>query len=223
MQNLVHYLRRQKKLLALLILTMLWLSLFPAWVHRVTAKPLDDAITLSPSGTINREIEVAIPEHYEINLVFERASLPFQELKTLLGDWAYRDGQPIPSGVRVPVRWSLKKLHDGSIAASGENDTFGAIAWSAAEVDRKVGGFRVKPGRYLFNAQVLHDVPALAHIGTRLSINLPSKASSTWQMTLVWWGSIASYIVVWPAAAVIAMLLILQAGRSFFSARAART
>lgn len=211
------FLFAQRKLIALLVVVALWLLLFPIWVQWVTAKPLDEAVTLTPRGTISKEIRVVIPENYELNLVFERANVPFEQLKTLLGDWAYQDGKPIPSGVRVPIRWALKEIPRGSIAASGEIDTFGSIAWSATEVDRQVGRVHVAPGRYLFTAEVLRDVPELAPIKTRISMQLRPKASSTWQITLVWWGSIANFILFWPAAIIIALILLWRAGLTFRS------
>jgi hypothetical protein len=211
------FLIEQRKLVVLLVMIALWLSLFPLWVRWVTEKPLDEVITLSPRGTISKEVRVVIPENYELNLVFERANLPFEQLNSLLGDWAYKDGKPIPSGVRVPIHWVLAELPSGSTAASGEIDSFGSIAWSAAEVDRQVGHIKVVPGRYLFTAEILRDVPELAHIKTRLSMQLHSKSSSTWQITLVWWGGIVNIIAVWPAAIVIALVLLRRAGQTFRS------
>lgn len=211
------FLLKQRKLVALLIMIVLWLSLFPIWVHWVTERPLDEVITLSPRGTISKEIRVVIPEHYELNLVFERANVPFEQLKILLGDWAYKDGKPIPSGIRVPIRWGLKEVPGGSMSTSGEIDSFGSIAWSAAEVDRQIGRIKVAPGRYLFTAEILRDVPELAHIKTRLSMQLHPKASSTWQITLVWWGGIVNFFVAWPAAIIIALVLLWRAGLTFRS------
>lgn len=206
------FLYQHRKLVALLVMIALWLSLFPIWVRWVTANPLDEAITLAPRGSIKKEIRIVIPENYELNLVFERGNVPFEQLKALLGDWAYKDGQPIPSGVRVPIKWELEEVPAGTIAASGEVDSFGSIAWSAAEVDRQVGGIRVAPGRYLFTAEILRDVPELAHINTRLSMQLHPKVSSTWQVTLVWWGSIANLFFVWPAAIIAALVLLWRVG-----------
>ncbi len=211
------FLANQWKLIAFLVVIALWLSLFPIWSRWVTANPLDEAITLAPRGAINREIRVVIPEHYDLNLVFERANIPFEELKTLLGDWAYKDGKPIPSGMRVPIRWILKTVSSGSVVASGEIDSFGTITWSSTEVYRQVGHLRVAPGRYIFSAEILGDVPELAHIKTRLSMELHPKASSTWQITFAFWGSIANFFLVWPAAVIIVLMLLWRAFLIFHS------
>lgn len=202
------FLFEQRKLVALLAVIVLWLSLFPIWVHWITASPLDDAITLSPRGKISKEIRMVIPESYALNLVFECSNIPCEQLKTLIGHGGYKDGKPIPSGVKVPIRWALKEVPGGSVIASGEIDSFGSIAWSATEVYRHVGGFRVAPGRYLFTAEILRDVPELAHIKTHLSMQLPSDGFSTWQMSLVWWGSIANLLLIGPVAIIIAIILL---------------
>lgn len=203
----------QRKLIAFLVMIGLWLSLFPIWADKITANPLDEMITLAPRGTISREVHIVIPESYQLSLVFERANISPEQLKILLGDWKYnKDGEPIPSGVRVPIRWSLKAEPGGTIAASGEIDSFGSTSWSAIDVDRQVGHIRVMPGRYLFEAEILRDVPELAHIKTRIAMHLHPKTSSTWQITLVWWGSIANVLLVWPAAIVLALILLWRAG-----------
>ena len=206
------FLFEQRKLIALLVVIALWLWLFPKWVNWVTAKPLDEVITLAPRGSICKEIRVVIPEIFELNLVFERANLPFEQLKSLLGMPSYTaDKIPIPSGVRVPVKWALKDLSGASIAASGEVDSFSSDSWSATEVGRQVDHVRVAPGRYLFTAEILRDVPELAHIKTRLSMQLHPKTSSTWQMSFVVWGSLAYVLLVLPAAVAIVLDLLWHA------------
>lgn len=211
------FLSNQRTLVALFLGIALWLSLFQIWARWVTASPLDEVITLAPRGLVNKGIHVVIPEKYMLNLVFERGDVPYQKLKVLLGDWAYKDGKPIPSGVIVPIRWALKDLPDGAVVASGEIDAFGSIAWSPTEVDREVGHVQVAPGKYEFSAEILRDVPELASIRTRLSMQLRPKASSTWQITLVWWGSMANDLLAWPSAFLIAVVLSWRAALTFRS------
>ena len=201
------FLYRQRKLVAFLVILTLWLSLFSIWADWVTKAPLDEVVTLSPAGAISKEIRFVIPEYYQLNLVFERGNIPSEQLQTLLGDGSRKDGERIPSGIRVPIRWELREVPDGAIAASGEEDSFGTSGTSEAYVYRQIGGLKVPPGRYLFKAKILRDVPELAHIKTRVSMGLYGKASSTWQMSLVWWGAIVNYILV--RALVILFFLVL--------------
>lgn len=210
---------KHRKLIALLILIVLWLSIFPIWMRWVTENPLDEPISLAPRGVLQKEVRVVIPENYELNFVFERAGISFDQLKVLLGDAVYRNGKIIPSGIRVPIRWSLRSASGGEVVASGEIDSFGLMAWGGSTVDRSVGHVRVDPGRYIFNAEILRDVQELAHIKTRISMRLTPKAGSTWQIGLVWWGQVANLVLIRPAAAIIVLFLMWRAGLTFRSRR----
>lgn len=211
------FLYKQRKLLALLIPLALWLSLFSIWVQWVTAAPFNEVITLAPRGSLSKEIQIVIPEEYELNLVFKHENVPLKQMQALLGNWAYKDGMPIPSGIRVPVKWTLISLPQGSIVASGEVDSFGSRAWSASEAYRLVDYVRVLPGRYLFNAEILRDVPEFAHIKTRLTIQLDPKGGSTWQIAVVWFGSIANIFIFGPATMMLFLVLSWRAVLAFRS------
>jgi hypothetical protein len=200
---------RHRKLFALFAVIALWLSLFPVWTQWVTANPLDETIMLVPRGKISKEVRVVVAEGYSLNLVFDTAVIPFEQREALLGDAAYeKDGKRIPSGVRVPIRWTLNETIEGSVAASGEVDSFGTSAWSDAEIERRLGLVAVKPGTYVFTAEVMRDVPELSHVKTRLTLQLNPKASSTWQITLAWFGSMINLFVVWPVAIALALILL---------------
>ena len=106
-------------------------------------------------------------------------------------------------------------MPSGSIAKSGELDSFGVTGYGPDVFYRQIASFKVKPGRYLFKAKILRDVPDLAHIKTRLTMGLYPKAASTWQTTLVWCGSIANYLLVWPVAAILFFILLWQMWRAW--------
>lgn len=203
------FLRKQRWLLLLLAVLTLWLSLFSAWAHWITAKPLDEPLALAPAGMIDREIHVVVPEHYTLALRFMRTGHSFEQVNTLLGGIA-----TTTSGIPTPVKWSLQALPGGKILASGETDAHGMQGWSSTFVERNVGGIRVPTGRYRFKAQVLHDVPELAHFDTRLVMRLQPKSSSTWQLDLVWWGSIANMLLLGPLAIIVLLVLLWHAARA---------
>lgn len=208
----------QWRALSLLVLAALWIGVFPIWSRWVTASPLDMPISLAPAGQVEQPVTIVIPEHYALTLVFERGSVPFEELDTLLGSMRPpKIGEKLTSGIRVPIRWSLTSSEKGNVIASGEVDSSGSTGWSAAEVDRHLGNVQAPPGAYIFRANVLRPVPELAYIRTRIAIQLRPKSSSTWQIGLVWWGSLGTYIVAWPAAAYAAFLLL--CGGSTFRSR----
>ncbi|SBV36335.1 conserved exported hypothetical protein [uncultured Stenotrophomonas sp.] len=207
------FLRKQRRLLLLLALLAIWLSLFTAWAYWVTADPLNAPIALTPAGMVDKKIHVVVPEHYTLVFRFKRAGQPYEQLRTLLGGAA-----STTAGIPIPIRWSLATVSDGRILASGEVDSAGISAWSSADIERKIGGIRVPSGRYRFKAQVLRGIPELAHIDTRLAMRGTPKASSTWQISLVWWGSIANMLLLAPLAVLLLLLLLWRAGRAAFHA-----
>ncbi|WP_424195763.1 DUF5625 family protein [Ampullimonas aquatilis] len=160
---------------------------------------MDEIISIAKHGSIERQIKIVVPERYELVLVFERSGVQFEQLRQLLGDWAYnKDGTPIPSGVRIPVRWSLANAKDGTIIRTDELETFGSIGWSAVAAERFVAYIQVPTGTYLFNAKILRDVPEFANIHTRLKMQLPPKAATTWQVSFVWLGGLVNFFIGWP-------------------------
>lgn len=207
------FLRKQRWLLLLLALLTIWLSLFSAWTHWVTADPLDEPITLAPAGMIDREIHVVVPEHYMLFFRFKRTGQSLEQMRTLIGGIA-----STRSGVPIPVRWSLTTLSNGRTVASGEVDAVGIASHSSADITRRVGEIHVPSGRYRFNAQIMHDVPELAHLDTSLAMQEAPKASSTWQISLAWWGTIANMMLLGPLAILLLLLLLWRAGRAAFHA-----
>ena len=201
------FLVQQRIHFLLLLLMGLWLLGYSAWSQWVTAIPLDEAISLAPKGAVTKDIRIVIPENYGLNLVFERAGVPFEKLSALLGDSKYKDGEPVPSGIRVPIRWSLRNLK-GEVVASGEIESFGAISWSAAEIGRRVGYIKVEPGNYVFSAEILRDVPEFTGIKTRIAMQTDSKSSTTWHLGAVWWGAMLTILVVWPAMFIVGVQLL---------------
>lgn len=207
------FLRKQRRLLLLLALLAIWLSLFTAWAYWVTAEPLDEPIALAPAGMIDRDIHVVVPEHYTLVLRFMRAGRSPEQWRTL------RDGiASTTTGIPVPIRWSLTSVSNGRAVASGEIDAIGAYRWSSSDIDREIGEIHVPSGRYRFKAQVLRDVPEFAHIDTRLAMTGTPKASSTWQISLVWWGTIANMMLLGPLAILLLLLLLWRASRAAFHA-----
>jgi hypothetical protein len=208
------FLRKQRRLLLLLALLATWLSVFTAWTFWVTADPLDEPIALAPAGKIDKEIHIVVPEHYTLVFRFMRAGQQYEQLRTLLGGAA-----STTAGIPIPIRWSLATVSDGRTVASGEVDSAGMSAWSSADIERNIGGIRVPSGRYRLKAQVLRDVPELAYIDTRLAMTNDSKAFSSWQISLVWWGGIANMLLLGPLAVILLLVLLWRAARACFAVK----
>lgn len=212
----------QWRAISLLVIAALWIGIFPLWSRWITTSPLNASITLAPAGHIEQPIKIVIPERYALNLVFEREGVPFEKLDTLLGSMRPpKIGEKPPPGIPVPIRWSLTSLETLNVVASGEVESVGSSGWSATEVDRHLGYIKTLPGEYIFRAEVLRSVAELSEIRTRIAIRLHPKSSSTWQMGLVWWGMIGTYLIAWPAAAY-ASFLLLVAGLKLQSTRTLR-
>ena len=210
------FLRKQRRLLLLLALLATWLSLFTAWTYWVTTEPLDEPIALAPAGMIDREIRIVVPEHYTLVMRFMRSGRSSEQWRTL------RDGiASTTAGILVPIRWSLTSVSNGRAVASGEIDAIGAYRWSSSDIDREIGGIRVPSGRYRFKAQILRDVPEFAHIDTRLAMTGTPKASSTWQISLVWWGNIVNMMLIGPLAIILLLVLLWRAARACCTAKKA--
>jgi hypothetical protein len=192
------------------ISSALWLLIFPDWSTVVTTPPLSAPIQLSPPGKINKEINVPIKDRYELNFSFRRAGHSFESLKSLIDNRVYKDGKPVPSGTTVPINWEISNASDG-IVAHGEVESFGANSWSQSDVGRTISTVTLEPGEYTFSAGIPRDVPEFKGIETRLTISIPAKNSTSWQIGVVWWGGIATYIVFWPALFSSGFILLIRA------------
>ena len=209
---------QQLRLIALLAIAILWIVAFPMWSSWVTKNPLDMAISLSPQGSIREAIEIRIPERYVVQFKFERNGTDFNQLKKLIGAMGLcQPNEECSKGVPIPVRWSLRNSETGATVLSGLVESIDSNGWSRAHVYRGVGIIQVQPGRYVFEAEITRPVPELAHIGTHIAVEHQPKRTTTWQMGLVWWGSMGYAFLAWPAAVYAIALLIWRAFRTYRS------
>lgn len=209
---------QQWRLIALLIAAGLWIVAFPVWSDWVTKSPLDMTISLSPPGPVRERIEIRIPERYMVQLKFERDGIDFKQLKKLIGAMGLcLPNEECSKGVPVPIRWSLKTSETETTISEGLVESIDSNGWSAAHVYRGVGVIQVQPGEYIFEAEVTRPIPELAHIRTHIAIEHQPKTSTTWQMGLVWWGSMGYVFLAWPAAVYAAVVLLWRAGLTYRS------
>lgn len=209
---------QQWRLIVLLIVAALCIVVFPIWSDWVTKNPFDAVISLSPPGSLKEDIEIRIPERYMVQLKFERDGIEFEQLKKLIGAMGLcPTKEECSKGVPVPIRWSLKNRQTGATTSSGLAESIDSSGWSRAHVYRRVGTIQVQPGKYIFEVEVTRPVPELVHIRTHIAIELHPKSATTWQIGLVWWGQIISFIVIWPAVIIIALVLLWRAGLTFRS------
>jgi hypothetical protein len=202
-----HFLRANAAVLGLIILICAWIAWFDAWSISIHALPLDEKFSVTQGEPIDRHIKIPIPEKYELVLVFDRGNVKFEKLRELLGELKYtKDRELIPSGIRIPIKWSMATASDGVVVASGEINTFGSISWSAASAERFISKIHLPAGVYRFRAQILRGSPEFDGIETRLRMHIPPKAASTWQIGLAWWCGLINLFILWPT--LIALLLL---------------
>ncbi|MEY3446673.1 MAG: hypothetical protein RIR45_1428, partial [Pseudomonadota bacterium] len=193
-----------------LLISSLWIVLFTIWTELVTANPIDVPIDLGKVGEVNHSVSIFSQESYTVHLVIERGNKSVKELELLMGSMrATMVGElPPPSGILLPLQWSLSSATDGRQVASGSADTKESSGWSAAQVFRTVGYFSVPSGRYTFHVKTLSTIPEFSSIPAKIVAQTRGSTSSTSQMSFVWWGTIATYVVVWPMAALALLFLI---------------
>lgn len=194
-------------------LLCVWFFGFWLWSLWVTATPLEEPLSLAPRGKLEKEIRVPLPENYDLNLLFERADIPYDAFRELVGDWTFKDGEIVITGVPVPVRWSLYSVDLQRLIAQGEAESFGFLRWTPYQVARQIDkvSINVEPGRYVFRGEVLQDVPELAHIKTRIALQLRPMVSATWQLAVVFLGPFVNYLILGPAALLLALILAMRA------------
>jgi hypothetical protein len=209
------------RLIAVLVLSIVWIAVFPMWSRWVSTDPLNIAISLSPPEAIEENIHVKLAESYSLHLMFARNGIPFERLRSTIGAMGLcKIGEQCPKGIPVAVRWSLKSIETGEVASRGEVESIDSSGWSDAHVYRNLGTVKVQPGRYAFRAEVLRPVPDLANMRTHIAIQLKPKRTTTWQMGLVWWGAVGQYLLAWPLVACAGVLLLWRAGLTLRSSGA---
>ncbi len=187
--------------IALLVGLVAWWIGFGAWHRWITATPLQAPIALAAGAVVEREVAIRVPEHYRLQLVFESDRLPRDGLRALL------ENRTCPGCGGVPLRWSFVDER-GRVAAAGSTDTMGVTAWSASAFYRDVAPVRLAVGRYRFRAEVPREVPGLREVRASVALHGIPKASSTWQITLAWWGSLLTPLLVVPLLGLLAVYLL---------------
>lgn len=132
-------------------------------------------------------------QDYDVSFQFQRAGQNFEYLRSIVGESSYRNGELIPSGIPIPVHWSLKD-QNGSILKEETLNTYGANGWSAAEVTRKVGEFKVNPGKYIFQFEVTGKVSEFEKVESNVEISFGSKSGTTWHSGYMFWGGVLNFL-----------------------------
>lgn len=183
--------------------------LFWPWSAWITRKLIDVPLSLSQPVAVAQDIYVPIQESYELSFVFPRYPHGTEDMRAFLDGEGYFEGRWSASGAPIPIRWLLTNSKDGHIVASGVTNASHASGWSNTLVWRHVAYIKAPPGHYRFQAKVLQSVLDLRNTAPRLTLALSGgKEAATWQLSLVFWGTIVSTLAVLPLGAILLIVLL---------------
>lgn len=170
------------------------------WRDWITVYPLDTPVALDSAQTIDQTIELRTPEYDQLVIRFAvhyRADLAGGKTAQL-----------------PPVRlgWQLLGL-DGALLDQGTASTgnVSSIASDFIEHDLAILHFPQPQGTYHFKAHVLTPNAAYRDIGASLLLDSFSKGYKTWQLALLFWAVCAQILIIWPLAAMAAVVAVLAA------------
>ncbi len=213
------FIQKHRVSCALIIVLILWSASFIAWSGWVRHDPVDEHIVLVSGVSIGKEVDIRIPSVYTIELIFDRTGIPFKELEKLVGSASYFNGKLVPAGTIIPIRWSLRSLETGLVAASGSRETSSSSGHTSKGLYRSVGHFMVPAGKYIFELEVLRDVPEFKNVQTSLNVSLGGRGSSSWRDDLLFWGEIATFLITLPLILFLGLNLLFHVVANFMRQR----
>lgn len=206
---LKQFVRDNRFALVTLVVVVLARIGFDQWADGISAPPLDAPIAVSSGGGVDQRIRIRAPDSYRLQLSMQADARGMDHLRELLGNGSYdAQGKRIPSGVPIPVRWSLSEADSGTIVAQGDTETFGASAVGSDEISRDFDRFAAPPGEYRLQARVTRPVPEFAGIQTHLVARLHPKSAGSWQTSRVWDGRLLSFLLIDPGLVLLGLFLL---------------
>ena len=137
------------------------------FVKYYSAEPLVEPISLNPEGKISKQIEIRMPQRYDLDLSFSREGHEFDKLKKLVGGVLPEDR----IGIVIPLRWSLAESISNEVILQNQVQTSGAHSFSKYEIDRFIDYIAVTPGNYILNVEVLQTVPELKGVNASIKVS----------------------------------------------------
>jgi hypothetical protein len=210
-----NFLTRQWRYVILLIVSVAWLTVFPVWSKWITRNPLDVAVSMSSPLPIEKTVKLVIRESYELNFAFERAGVTFEKLREVIGKMGLcRTNEVCSKGIVIPISWSLSEAETGAVIAAEKVDSQDSTGWSSASVFRRIGVINVPKGTYIFRASLPSPIMELSSMRVRIVMQLRPKEARSWQMMVVWWGSLGASFAAWPVAVFSGLMLMWHAMRA---------
>lgn len=203
------FLFSQRRLVGIFLVSVFLVSAFQIWSDWVLATPLNAAISLSSPSKVSRQIYIPISSQtYQLELLFDRNNLPFEDLKRVVGAMGVcQIGESCSTGVVAPMRWTLER--DGKLILQDQVNSTNSHGWSSKQISRRLGNINVPSGAYLFRAEVLKSIPEFTGITAHISMKTSRLSSSNgWHVAVILIGELLKYLLILP--------LVLYAGGMLF-------
>jgi len=177
------------------------------WSGWVSESPLLAPIELTAPGSMERSVQLRVPQPYELSFEFTRGSIAHERVTALVGEMGLcGSGPSCGKGVPIEVEWSLSIPNTQGNVAGSRLTTNDASGFSNLEVWRRIGEVNVPPGEYKLRVAILQPAPELAVLKPAIRLSLFPKDTTSWQMFAVWWGALILPFVALPVALITAYL-----------------
>jgi hypothetical protein len=192
---------KNKKILFLLCILGLHYVFHQKFTDIYSKDPFEAPINLNDPQKIKADIYIPMSQNYSLSFEFSREGQNYGELKNIVGSASYsKHGELIPSGIIIPVRWSLYSKETNKLLVEKEKRS---CCWSSSSrkaIGRIIDQFSVPSGYYIFEMEALKPVPEFNKITTKIKIGYSPKNGSTWHSGYVWWGMIFNAFIALPLA-----------------------
>lgn len=175
------------------------------WSQWVSESPLAAPIDLTVSGSVEKLVQLRVSQPYELSFEFTRGGPAHERVGALVGEMGLCGSGPnCGKGVPIEVEWSLTDPRTQHRVAGSRVMTSDANGFSNLEVWRRIGEVNVPPAKYILRVTVLQAAPELEILKPAIRLALYPKDTTSWQMFVVWWGSLILPLVVVPASLIAA-------------------
>ena len=190
---------QNKKMLFLLCFFALHYIFHLKFTHFYSKPPLETPVTLGAPQKITKEIFIPANQNYDLTFQFMKHGHNFEELDKIIGSSVYNKNYDlIPSGIAIPVHWSLYSKEANKLVASGEKNTCCGSSYTREEIGRAIDKFSVPSGNYIFELEVLKPIPEFTNIHTNIKISYRPKDDSEWPSSYMWWGMLFNTLIALP-------------------------
>lgn len=161
------------------------------FVEYYTEDPLNTPFSISSSKEISKQVEIRMPQKYELLISFSRKGHDFKKLTKLIGGVLPSDRD----GIMIPIQWSLIDKKSNKVLLNKIENTHGGQSFSRKHIERYIDTITVPSGIYIINAKTINPLKQFQNIKTRIKLPYNIKNGSTWHTGYIWWGMIFNFFI----------------------------